>query len=44
MECEGPAANHIDVTVADDTSLDARFKPPSTFGCNGWEARKPLDS
>jgi hypothetical protein len=39
MECEGPPSDHIDVDVSDDTGLSVIFKPPSTFGCNGWQAK-----
>ena len=26
--------------ASDDTGLDSWFAPPSTFGCNQWEAKK----
>ena len=40
MECDGPAASHVDATVDDDTNLNTHFKPPSTFGCNGWAKKE----
>jgi hypothetical protein len=39
MECDGPAASHVDASADDDTNLNSSFRPPSTFGCNGWEAK-----
>jgi len=36
IACDGPASDHVEATADDDSNLNTYFKPPSTFGCNGW--------
>lgn len=41
MECDGPAGEHVFAEADDDQGLNSSFRPPETFGCNGWVAADP---
>lgn len=36
MECDGPAASHVEVSADDDGNLNSSFQPPPQFSCSGW--------